>query len=169
MLGKIGFGILGFTLGLFLIGRSDGLLVAQGGHDSSIAWAQDPMQGAAQDNPGDEIVQPEISDTAPPNVSGSWCGSINDNLLGLGTISMAIKQKGSKLSGSWTDDLGGSVSLKGKVQGTAVIVTLKTRGSKCRFAVNGTLVSPNEVTGNYSRFGCRPSDGGSFDITNPTC
>ena len=39
--------------------------------------------------------------------------------------------------------LGASGKLKGKVQGDAVIVTLKPRGIKCRFAVNGMLVSPN--------------------------
>ena len=167
---KIAFAILAFALGSFIVSRVAGL-PAKISANGTVAWAQDsaPTDGAQNDS-GADAIQPDLNKTSsPPDVRGPWCGSINDNQLGLGTISMAIGQKGSKLSGSWTDDLGASGTLKGKVQGSAVIVTLKARRSKCRFAVNGTLVGPNEVTGNYSIFGCRASDGGTFDITRPTC
>jgi len=33
----------------------------------------------------------------------------------------------------------------------------------------GTLVAPDEVTGTYSIFGCHQSDGGTLDITSPSC
>jgi hypothetical protein len=52
------------------------------------------------------------------------------------------------------------------VQGNAIIATLKPKGTPCRFQVNGTLVSPTEITGNYSVFGCHRADGGSFDINS---
>jgi hypothetical protein len=169
---KISFAILAFALGLLGVSRVVGLRAKIGAY-SAVAWAQDStpsVDDAAQDDSGGDAIESEPNSmTSPPGVHGAWCGPIDDNQLGAGTISMAIKQKGSKLSGSWTDDLGASGTLKGKVQGDAVIVTLKPRGSKCRFAVNGTLVSPNEVTGNYSIFGCKASDGGTFDITRPTC
>src|SRR5690348_3919701 len=43
--------------------------------------------------------------------------------------------------------LGASGKLKGKVQGDAVIVTLKPRGIKCRFAVNGRFASESVAYG----------------------
>lgn len=171
MVRKIAFAILAFALGLFGVSRVGGLPAKIGAY-GAVAWAQDstPADGAAQDDSGGDVIQSEPNIKLPPqNVRGPWCGSIDDNQLGLGTISLAITQKGSSLGGTWTDDLGASGTLKGKIQGSAVIVTLKPRGSKRRFAVNGTLVSPGEITGNYSIFGCKMSDGGTFDITSPTC
>ena len=171
MLRKISFAILAFALGLFGVSHVGGLpeKIAVGG---AVAWAQDstPAYDAAQDDSGGEVIQSEPNKKSPPpHVAGPWCGSIDDNQLGPGTLSLDINQKGSKLNGTWTDDLGASGTLKGKVQGDAVIVTLKPRGSKCRFAVNGTLVSSDEITGTYSIFGCHQSDGGTFDITSPSC
>lgn len=107
--------------------------------------------------------------TPPRDVQGGWCGSMSDNHLGSGTITLAIDQKGSKLAGTWAADLAGSGTLKGKIAGSTVTLTLSPAGNKCRAAVNGTLVEPGEITGNYSIFGCQQSDGGTFDITRPDC
>lgn len=176
MVGKIGFAILAFVLGSFLVSRI-GWHRAQIGYDGAVAWAQDssPVAGdATQDDSGGDAIatEPDKERCGPQaDVRGPWCGSIDDNQLGSGTISLAIKQDlcTGRLSGRWTDDLGASGTLKGETQGEAVIVTLRPRGTRCRFAVNGTLVSPNEITGNFSIFGCKRSDGGTFDITRPSC
>jgi hypothetical protein len=160
--------ILAVALASFAIG-SVGELVAQYGPDPAVAWAQDSTQiaNAAQGGSADNFVESEPDQkSTPPNVGGAWCGSLEDNQLGSGTISMNILQKGSKIRGSWTDDLGASGTLKGKVQGDAVVVTLKPRGTNCRYHVNGTLVTPTEISGNYSIFGCHIADGGNFDINS---
>ncbi len=111
-------------------------------------------------SPGQKVKQPP-----PPRVSGGWCGTVQDNLLGPGNLDLAIKQKKEILSGSWTDDFGGFGVLTGKIVGDALTVRLRDKASKCKLQVNGILVSPDEVTGTYSQFGCRQADGGSFDIT----
>ena len=132
----------------------------------SLAWGQDaaPDGGSAQTDSDRLDAQ---QNTTPANVAGSWCGNVNDDLLGGGTINLEIHQKGKKLSGPWSDSLGGSGSSKGKINGDAITSTLKLRTSRCKFAIVGTLVSPGEIMGSYSVFGCRQSDAGSFDITTP--
>lgn len=161
--------ILVVSLASFAIGRVNGL-VARYRPDPAVAWAQDSTQAdsdAAQSDSVDNFIESEPDQkSTPPTVGGAWCGSLEDNQLGSGTISMNILQKGSKIRGSWTDDLGASGTLKGKVRGDAVVVTLKPRGTNCRYHVNGTLVSPTEITGNYSIFGCHIADGGNFDINS---
>lgn len=115
------------------------------------------------------VVGSESSKKTTRDVQGDWCGSTSDNHLGSGTISLAINQKGSNLIGTWTADLAGNGTLKGKIAGSVVTLTLRPEGNRCRAAVNGTLVEPGEITGNYTIFGCQQSDGGTFDITSPNC
>jgi len=132
------------------------------------AWAEDATDSNGDLVPSNPFFVPDKK-TPPPNVAGSWCGSIQDNVLGSGEITLAIKQKGSKLSGTWTDDFGGFGKLSGKIKGTALTARLRDKASKCNIAVNGILVNPGELSGTYSQFGCHQADGGSFDITSPTC
>ncbi len=140
-----------------VVGRVGGL-ASNVGAGSAVAWAQDSTQG-----------QPESKKSPPPDVAGSWCGSINDMDFGMGTINLDVNQKGANLSGSWSGTLGGSGTFKGKINGDAITATLKERDTKRKVAMVGTLVESGEVTGTYSIFGCKESDGGSFDITSPTC
>jgi hypothetical protein len=105
----------------------------------------------------------------PPDVQGGWCGSMNDSRVGPGIISVSIIQKGTRLSGTWTSDLVVGGTLKGKVAGNVVTLTLQQDGNQCRGAVNGTLVESGEITGNYTIFGCHKSDGGTFDISRSDC
>jgi hypothetical protein len=169
MFRKTGAAIIAVSLASFAIGVV-GEIVAQFGPEPAVAWSQDSTQVANDAAPGDSAdnfleSEPDQKST-PPNVGGAWCGSLEDNQLGSGTISMNVLQKGSKIHGSWTDDLGASGTFKGKVQGNAVVVTLKPRGTNCRYHVNGTLVTPTEISGNYSVFGCHIADGGNFDINS---
>ena len=140
MFAKISFAILGSSLVLFLIGRVDGLLVAQGA-DGAVAWAQESTQDAddaAQNDSGGGVIQSEPSKKSPPPaVAGPWCGSIEDTDLGPGTISLEVNQKGANLSGSWSDTLGGSGTFKGKIKGDAITATLKQRDTKCKVAMVG--------------------------------
>ena len=143
--------------GLNVLDRRGNLVMAQEADSSNAALSSDVSSSA-----------PDLK-TPPPDVAGPWCGEIDDNALGSGTITLSIIQKGSHLGGTWSDDLGGSGKLTGKIKGTAITAKLHFNGSKCRLAVNGILVAPDEVTGNYALFGCKQADGGSFDITSPSC
>jgi hypothetical protein len=171
MLHKIALAILVVALGLFIV-SSVGLISAKILGDGAVAWARDStpdVNGASEDGSSD-VIQPVPQPNAlPPDVHGSWCGSINDIDFGPGTISLAVKQKRGKLSGSWSDTLGGNGKFKGKINGDTITATLTQRGTKCKVAMVGTLVSPDEASGTYSIFGCRASDGGTFDITRPSC
>ena len=167
---KIAFAILALGLGLFGVSRVGGIPATIGAY-GAVAWAQDstPADDTVQDDSGGEVIQPESKKSPPPDVAGPWCGSIEDTDLGPGTISLEVNQKGANLSGSWSDTLGGSGTFKGKIKGDAITATLKQRDTKCKVAMVGTLVAPDEATGTYSIFGCKQSDGGTFDITSPSC
>jgi hypothetical protein len=139
--------------------------------------SQDPIQatdlGASDDsavgnNPDDARSEPSKR-TSPQVVQGNWCGSMDDNHFGAANVGMDIGQRGSKLSGTWTTSLGRSGTLKGKIAGSTVTLTLQENGNACRAAVNGTLVQSGEITGTYTIFGCHQSDGGTFDMTSPDC
>lgn len=90
MVRKISFAILACAVGSFLIGSIGGHRV-QIGYDGAVTWAQDSIPA----DDGDAAEPEPNKKSPPPNVRGSWCGSINDNQLGSGTISLAITQKGS--------------------------------------------------------------------------
>ena len=138
--------------------------------------AQEPIQATDAGAPDDSNADDHLDDarspskrTSPPAVQGSWCGSMDDNHFGPANIGMDISQRGSKLSGTWTSSLGRSGTLKGKIAGSTVTLTLQEKGNACRAAVSSTLVRSDEITGTYTIFGCHQSDGGTFDITNSDC
>jgi hypothetical protein len=162
MIRKMAFTIFAFALGSFGVNRVGGV-PAKVVDDGAVAWAQN------SDDSGGDVIQPESKKSPPPDIAGSYCGSVNDMDLGMGTINLAVNQKGAKLSGSWSDSLGGSGKFNGKIKGDAITATFREPGTKCKLAVVGTLVAPDEVTGSYSVFGCHQSDGGTFDITSSGC
>ena len=168
MMRKISFAILALAsvlLGANCVGGLRPEIVHYGG----VAWAQDSTPAAAaQDDSAGDTGELDIK-SSPANVAGPWCGFISDNAFGDGTISLQVRQKGTKLSGSWADTFGLSGKFNGKINGDSITATLKARRTKCKIAMVGALVAPNEVSGTYSIFGCRQSDGGTFDITSPSC
>jgi len=137
---------------------------------ATVAWGQESSDAADDRAPeaSDAAAAPDRS-SRPPDIAGALCGSINDNNLGEGTINLSIVQKGRFFSGNWADSLGGSGTLKGRIVRDSVTLMLRQRGSRCGLAAVGTLVDSQEISGSFSTFGCRPSDGGTFDITSPTC
>ena len=167
MMRRIAFAILALASVLLGVNCVGGLR-PEIGHYGAVAWAQDSTQAAAQDDSAGDTGEFDIK-SSPANVAGPWCGFISDSAFGDGTISLQVKQKGTKLSGSWADTFGLSGKFKGKINGDSITATLKARRTKCKIAMVGALVAPNEVSGTYSIFGCRQSDGGTFDITSPSC
>ena len=118
--------------------------------------------------PSVSAIHPQTK-VSPANVAGPWCGTVDDDIFGFGNITLSITQKGAHLKGTWSDDLGGFGNLNGKITGTAITAKLHNKASHCGLSVNGILVNPSEVAGTYAVFGCNQADGGTFDITTPTC
>lgn len=159
MLGKIGFGIAGTVLAMFVMGRAESL-GSHCGFGGSIAWAQN------WDDPADDA-DVDSQPATVPDVSGSYSGTIDDHRKGAFTISATISQAGAKLSGPWSSSFGGG-TLKGKVTANSdVTMTLKIHGKGgCSLNAHGTFENGDEISVVYHATGCHHSDHGTFDITD---
>jgi hypothetical protein len=112
----------------------------------------------------------------PINVQGSWSGSITDDSMGGGTISISIAQHNTKLSGGWTATFPTSPEFLGNFKGSAGsrIIKLKLASAQfnrrlCRLVFKSVTASGVEIQGNYIWYGCgrqfKGDKGGSIDIT----
>jgi hypothetical protein len=116
-----------------------------------------------------EAAEPEAPVKPPTyNISGPWCGVVNDQNYGSGQINLSVIQKGKNLSGTWSNSLDGFGTFTGKINGAAITVTMRDKASKCGLAVNGSLISDSDpdtnIAGSYAQFGCHQADGGTFDL-----
>ena len=123
---------------------------------TSAAYAQEGAEADAQ------VKSPTQS------ISGLWCGVVADQYYGSGQINLSVVQKGKNLQGTWSNSLGGFGNFTGKINGTAITVTMRDTASRCKLAVSGALVSDSEpdsnIAGSYAQFGCHEADGGTFDL-----
>jgi len=147
--------ITGVLLATFAMGRVASL-AAHRGFSGSVACAQS----------WDDLSAPQAGDsepqTTPPNIAGTWAGTVNDHKLGSGALSFSITQNGSKLNGTYSSDFGGG-KLKGKIKANgSIAAALKIRGS-CVLAAHGMLAG-NEIMGVYHAAGCPRSTHGTFDV-----
>jgi len=115
MLAKIGFVIAGTALAIFAMGRVESL-AAHHGFIGSQAWAQQWDDSSGDSSPAAD----SESKSTPPDVAGTYSGSIKDHRFGAGTITATIDQTGSKLSGTANSSFGGG-TLKGKVSSKGTI------------------------------------------------
>ena len=155
---KISCVLAGIVLATFAIGRVDSL-AAHRGFGGSIVWAQswDDLSHDAAPQSGDSEPQ-----TAPPNIAGTWAGTLHDHLLGQGNLSFSIHQNGSKVSGRYSSDFGGG-KLRGKIHSDGSIVVTLHIISTCGLAAHAMVVG-NEITGTYHAAGCTRNDHGSFQV-----
>jgi|HubBroStandDraft_6_1064221.scaffolds.fasta_scaffold235791_2 hypothetical protein len=160
MLAKIGFVIAGTALAMFAMGRVESL-AAHHGFSGSQAWAQQWDDSSGDSSSADD----SESKSSPPNVAGTYSGTIEDHRFGAGTISATISQNGSKLSGPWSSSFG-SGTLKGKVSSKGTIsARLKLKGG-CGLNMHGTFENGDEIAGVYTVTGCGKADHGTFDMTD---
>ena len=55
-----------------------------------------------------EAAEPEAQLTSPTHdISGPWCGVVNDQNFGSGQINLSVVQNNRNLHGVWSDSLGG--------------------------------------------------------------
>ena len=163
--------ILMTTLAVFGIGHVRAL-VAHGQFGCAVAAAQswDGGSSAADDDAAapddDAAAAPDKHKAPPPDVAGDWEGELDDNELGFSSIDVGINQKGTKLSGDWESDFGGS-KFKGSINGAGDIkMNLKAGKGGCHLAAIGQLVTEGEIELTYKVKSCKGvhKDFGSIDI-----
>src|SRR5665213_3263098 len=96
----------------------------------------------------------------PINVQGGWAGSIIDNKLGAGDISITITQKNRKLSGGWqvtwpSAPLPFTGNFKGRATARLIQVHLQSgqfNRKACRLNFTSTSASGTGISGNYHWF-----------------
>lgn len=110
--------------------------------------------------------------TAPstPNTSGTWTGTVNDALMGQGTVRLTITQTGSSLAGTWATTYANVInnnggSLTGSVNSANVTATLIPGvPTSCPFNATATL-NGNTMSGTYTAFNCAMAVSGSISVS----
>ena len=145
-------------------------LVAHGQFGCAVASAASWDDGSSPDDataPDDDAVAPDKHKVPPPNIAGDWEGELDDDDLGFSSVELGINQKGTKLSGDWESDFGGS-SFKGSINGAGDIkMNLKAGNHGCHLAAIGQLVTTGEIELTYKVKSCKgvsKHDIGSIDI-----
>jgi hypothetical protein len=157
------------TTSLAVIGHVRAL-VAHGQFGCAVASAASWDDGSSPDDataPDDDAVAPDKHKVPPPNIAGDWEGELDDDDLGFSSVELGINQKGTKLSGDWESDFGGS-SFKGSINGAGDIkMNLKAGNHGCHLAAIGQLVTTGEIELTYKVKSCKgvsKHDIGSIDI-----
>jgi hypothetical protein len=105
-----------------------------------------------------------------PDITGTWTGTLNDSLAGVGTVRLTIIQSGSRLSGTWASTFqdptfSNSGTLTGTYSGTSATITLTPGGQgACPFRVTATPTA-TAITGTYAAVNCQIAIGGSVTVT----
>jgi len=169
------FVLVAFSIAIFASGRIV-QSVTSGQSYSGVAWAQDATdQDGTDADQGDDVSSEPDSKVKPPNVSGMWSGNIVDDTLGSATLTIDIRQKGSKLKGDWMTEGGRTGSFKGKIKsdGTSISLTFGMKHSKCRIFAEGTLgeqdlarpdIEAPSITGTYTSKKCTDATTGQFEV-----
>jgi hypothetical protein len=156
---KVVFVIAVVFLSSFAMGRAQSL-VAHKGFAGPAAYAQS----------WDDSASADVADShTPPNVSGSYTGMATDHKFGMGTISVDLTQTGSKLSGTWSTDLGGGVTdapVSGKVRPNSKVHLKLTISHHCSLNFQGIFENGDEISGVYVASGCGSPDHGMADVTD---
>lgn len=110
--------------------------------------------------------------TPSVNVAGNYTGPLSDNTVGPGSITLALSQSGSSLSGTFQDTFtnapqgnnAGTVS--GSISGSTIQLTATSSNpNACPFSVTATVGSSGQIQGTYAAKRCSTADGGSFTVT----
>jgi predicted small lipoprotein YifL len=106
------------------------------------------------------------------NVAGNYSGPLSDNFGGAGTITLALSQSGSSLSGTAQDTfakdalLNSEGSVSGSINGSTLQLTVTPNNpNACSFAATATVASNGQINGTYAAQNCSVSDSGTFTVT----
>jgi hypothetical protein len=110
------------------------------------------------------------SSPSSTSIAGTWTGSINDSLVGAGSVRITFNQSGSGLSGTWSTSFANGVlnnggSLTGSMNGSNIAATLAPSNPlECPYNVTATR-NGNTITGTYAAFNCTVAVSGSVNVT----
>ena len=105
------------------------------------------------------------------NLAGTWTGTVQDNIAGVGTILFTFSQSDAKVTGTWQSTFAESANnnggtLSGTVGDPAIALVLtSTRSQACSFTVAANRDDENHFTGTYAAFDCARIESGSLDVT----
>lgn len=108
-----------------------------------------------------------------PTLTGTWTGTIEDNIAGTGAILLTISQNGAQLNGTWQftftnpiNNNGGTLSGTGGHPAIALVLST-SQPQACSFTVAANLDEKNDdhFTGTYANFNCARAQSGGLDVT----
>ena len=157
---KTAFVLLTFPIALLASGPIVNLF-AHGNPYDNLAWAQD----ATDSDQGESV--PSEPAAAPPNVQGTWAGSIDDPSLGMFNITLDIFQNQNKLNGTFTTSVNAHGTFKGKIASDEMTITLKLKQNhhSCTVTTVGKLVDPTDINGTYTSKHCGKLSSGAFSVS----
>lgn len=101
--------------------------------------------------------------------SGSWKGTIRDNLAGNASLSASMSQSGRDIRGTWSSTYGdgtiNSGELIGEIDGNTVVVNLlPSNPATCPF-VAVLSRSGDTLSGDYAAYNCTVAISGTISVT----
>jgi hypothetical protein len=99
-----------------------------------------------------------------PNVAGTYKGTIDDEHVGAGTLTIVLKQSGSAISGTFTPDWKGhskTLDISGKVyvaKGVTHVRYTVTGTKICPANAHGTVSATHHLNGGYVVSNCGKND-----------
>ena len=143
----------GVLVALFGLNRA-GAIVSGGRYDSGSAWAN-VWTGTEDD--GGASTEP---DTAPPDISGAWSGTVTDSLGTTGSFALDITQKSGKLRGTWSGGLGSGGKFIGSVGGSGnislkLLTPVQPKHKGCHVNAKGAATD-HTIMMSWKAVGCGP-------------
>jgi hypothetical protein len=105
------------------------------------------------------------------DLTGTWAGTIQDSVAGVGTLLFTFTQTDTRLTGSWqtafTDPRNNNAgTLSGTVGDPSIALVLSTsQPPACSFTVAANRDDENHFKGTYASFNCASPQSGSLDVT----
>jgi hypothetical protein len=111
------------------------------------------------------------SSPSSSSIAGTWTGSINDSLVGPGSVRITFNQSGGPtLSGTWSASFANGAltnggSFTGSMTGSNISAILTPNDPlECPYNLTATRTG-NTMTGTYAAFNCTVAVSGSVTVT----
>jgi len=159
---KICFVIAGTALATLMMGQVEKLATHRG-FGGSQAWAEQWSDSSGDTSSADE---PQ-SKSPPPDIAGTYTGTVVDHKAGSSSATVIITQNGKKLSGSFSTGFNHG-TVKGTIKpNNTVKLRLKVAGT-CGANFHGVFENGDEIAGVYVVSGCASGNGdhGMVDVTD---
>jgi hypothetical protein len=108
------------------------------------------------------------SDDAEDDVSGNYRGTIQDSLVGSGTITATLAEDDGRVTGTFQTSFpqgngGGNVS-GSRTDNALTLTVIPTVATVCPVNVTATI-DGDEIRGTYAAFSCSVAETGNFTMT----